>query len=203
MRLRRFWVGQSGAALAFTLDPLAKRPISAVARIAAATGPGGVVDREAAEAALGIRVQPLPKIPLAIDVERRFALGALGRDAWSARVSGGVSGTAKMANRPVALEAFGEAGMINFISPDLYAGVQGRAATPLFKAGRVSLDAGAGAWAATQDSYNITATRFDIGPSARFAVKPYPFTAQIDYRFRIVGNALPASGPTLTVAGEF
>ena len=195
--------GQSGAALSFTLDPLAKRPISAVARVAAATGPGGVVNREAAEAAIGLRLQPLPKIPLAIDVERRFALGALGRSAWSARLSGGTSITTKMANRAVTLEAYGEAGMINFKSPDLYAGLQGRAATPLFKTGRVSLDAGAGAWAATQDSYNETATRFDIGPSARFAIKPYPFTAQIDYRFRVFGNALPASGPALTVSGEF
>ena len=195
--------GQSGAAFAFTLDPLAKRPISAVARVAAATGPSGVVDRDTAEAALGIRLQPLPKIPLAIDVERRFALGELGRNAWSARISGGTSGSAKVLNRTVKLETYGEAGIINFKLPDLYAGMQARAATPLFSTGRVSVDAGAGAWAATQDSYNVTATRFDIGPSTRIAIKPWPFSAQIDYRFRMAGNALPASGPALTVSGEF
>ncbi len=195
--------GQSGAALAYTFDPLARRPISIVGRVVAATGPSGVVARETAEAALGIRVQPLPNVPLAIDVERRFALGDLARSAWSARVSGGIGGHTKAFNRSVTLETYGEAGMINFKLPDLYAGVQGRAATPLFTAGRVSIDAGVGAWAAAQDSYNVTATRFDIGPSSRIAVKPWPFSAQIDYRFRMAGNALPASGPALTVSGEF
>jgi len=195
--------GQSGAAVAYTLDPLARRRIAAFARVAAATGPNGTVDRETAEAALGIRLQPLPKVPVSIDVERRFALGAFGRNAWSARVSGGTSRSARAANKPVMLEAYGEAGMINFSSPDLYAGGQARAATPLYKSGRLSIDAGAGVWAAAQDNYNETATRFDIGPSTRIAIKPYAFTAQIDYRFRMLGNALPASGPALTVAGEF
>jgi len=196
--------GQSGAAVAYTIDPLARRPVSVVARIAAAAGPDGSIDREATEAAVGLRVQPIPGVPVAVDVERRIALGAIARNAWAARVSGGTSGMVTIANRPVNLEAFGEAGIVGFDSdPDLYAGGQGRGATPLFSLGRVSMDAGAGIWGGAQRGFGVTASRLDVGPSARFIVKPWSFSAQVDYRFQAAGNALPGTGPVLTVFGEF
>jgi len=34
-------------------------------------------------------------------------------------------------------------------------------------------------------------------------VDPWPFYAQVDWRARVAGNALPGTGPVLTVAGEF
>lgn len=196
--------GQSGAAVSYTIDPLARRPVSVVARIAAAAAPNGSIDREATEAALGLRVQPFPGVPVAIDVERRIALGAIARNAWAARLSGGTSGVVKVANRPVNLEAYGEAGIVGFkADPDYYAGGQGRGATPLFSLGRVSMDAGAGVWGGVQHGFGLTASRLDLGPSARFIVKPWTFSAQVDYRFQVLGNALPGTGPVLTVFGEF
>jgi hypothetical protein len=196
--------GQSGAAIAYTLNPLARRPVAVVARIAAAAGPNGSIDRETTEAALGLRVQPFPNLPVALDVERRIALGTFSRNAWSARVSGGTAKTTRLANRPLTLEAYGEAGVVGFnAAPDLYAGGQARGSTPLFTLGRVELDAGTGVWGGVQRSFGDTASRLDLGPSARFRVKPWPFTAQVDYRFRAAGNALPGSGPVLVVSGEF
>jgi hypothetical protein len=196
--------GQSGAAVAYMLDPLARRPISLVGRVAAAAGPDGGLDRESAEAALGVRVQPLVGVPIAVDVERRFALGIYSRNAWAARVSGGAAHGTRLMNRKINLEAYGEAGLVGFnASPDLYAGGQARGATPLFMLGKVELDAGAGAWGGVQRSFGTTASRLDLGPSARFRVTPFPFTAQVDYRVRTAGNALPGTGPVLTVAGQF
>lgn len=194
---------QTGAAFTYTFDPLAKRPFSAFARIAAAGGPDGSIDNDTAEAAVGLRVQPLADIPVAFDVERRIALGYYGRDAWAARVSGGTATAISTFGRTINLEAYGEAGVVDFSAFDLYGGVQGRAATPLFSTGRMSIDAGVGMWAAAQRSFGDTVSRFDAGPSVRLGMRPWAFSAQVDYRVRAAGNARPTSGPALTIAGQF
>jgi hypothetical protein len=195
--------GQAGAAVAFTIDPLARRPIALAARIASAAGPDGALDPETAEAALGVRVRPFPKVPLAVDVERRFALGAFARNAWAARVSGGAGARTRLAGQPFLWDGYGEAGVVGEKRWDVYAGGQARGAFPLMSVGNLSLDAGAGLWAAGQRTVDGSAGRVDLGPSARIAMRPWPFSAQIDYRIRAVGNAEPDTGLALTVAGNF
>lgn len=196
--------GQAGAAVAYTLDPLARRPVSVVGRIVAAAGPDGALDNETGEAALGLRVKPLAGVPVALDVERRFALGALSRNAWAARLSGGDRAEVALGGRGAILDGYGEGGVVEGRGTlDLYAGGQLRAGLPLFELGRVTLDAGAGAWGAAQRSGGVTASRLDLGPSVRLAVRPWPFAAQVDWRGRVAGNARPGSGPALTVSGQF
>lgn len=196
--------GQAGAAVGYTFNPLSGSRISAIGRITAAAGRNGGLDGETTEAALGLRWQPLRSVPVAVDVERRFALGVYSRNAWAARISGGDTHDVKLAGKRLRLEGYGEAGVVGFEEePAIYAGGQVRGATPVATFGQVAVDAGAGAWGATQRDYGITASRFDLGPSAQFQVKPWPFRAQVDYRFRAAGNALPGSGPVITVAGEF
>ncbi len=195
--------GQAGAAVSFTLDPLARRPVSIVARMASAAGPDGVLDPATAEAALGLRWQPLPGIPLALDAERRIALGAFARSAWAARVSGGSGGRARIGTVPLLWDAYGEAGLVGEKRLDLYGGAQARGAVPLFALGNVSLDAGAGLWAAGQRTGELATGRLDFGPSARIALKQWPFSAQVDYRVKAAGNAEPGTGLALTVAGSF
>lgn len=194
---------QSGAAVVYTFDPLARRPLSAFGRITGAADPGGSIDGRTAEAAVGLRVQPLAGIPVAVDVERRIALGYWGRNAWAARVSGGTSTNTRIARFPATIETYAEGGVVGIDTADLYGGLQGRIATPLIKARRISLDVGGGAWAAAQRSFGFTTSRVDLGPSMRLRMLPYPFFAQVDYRVRTAGNALPGSGLALTVAGEF
>ena len=197
--------GQLGAAVAWRVNPLGKQRISLFGRYTVAGSPDGGIDNETGEAALGVRYEPSRKVPVAIDVERRIALGLFSRNAWAARVSGGGQGDVPAFGRKVGVEGFGEAGVVEgFTStPDVYAGAQTRGALPLFQLGRTRFDAGAGAWGAVQRSYGLTASRLDLGPSARIRVEPFPFYAQVDYRARVAGNALPGSGPVLTVAGEF
>jgi hypothetical protein len=197
--------GQMGAAVAWRVNPLGRQRISIVGRYTVAGTPEGGIDSETGEAALGLRYEPSRKVPVAIDVERRFALGLFARDAWAARVSGGAQGKVPVLGRKVDLEGFGEAGVVEGFTrtPDAYAGAQTRGAVPLVLVGRTRFDAGGGAWGAYQRSYGVSASRLDLGPSARIRVEPWPFHLQVDYRARVAGNALPGSGPVLTVAGEF
>lgn len=196
--------GQAGAAVGYTLNPLSNSRVSVIGRITAAAGQNGGLDSETTEGALGLRVQPWRSVPVALDVERRFALGTYSRNAWAARISGGTAQTLKVAGKPLKLEGYGEAGVIGFeAEPAFYGGAQARGATPITRFGNVDIDAGAGAWGGAQRDYGVTASRLDLGPSAQFHMKPWPFRAQVDYRFRVAGNALPGSGPVITVAGEF
>ena len=197
--------GQMGAAVGWRVNPLGKQRLSIIARYTAAAAPEGGIDSETGEAALGLRWEPSRKVPVAIDVERRIAMGLFSRNAWAARVSGGGQGEVPALGRRMTVEGFGEAGVVEGFTrtPDLYAGAQLRGAVPLFQLGRTKFDAGAGGWGAVQRSFGATASRLDLGPSVRIRVAPWPFYAQLDYRARVAGNALPGSGPVLTVAGEF
>ncbi len=195
--------GQAGVAVGYAVDPLSPTRVSVIGRLTAAAGLNGAMDRETTEAALGLRVQPFAKLPLAVDVERRFALGLYSRNAWAARLSGGTAQDFRFGPRKVSVEAYGEAGAIGLRQTALYAGAQARAGTPLMTLGRVAVDGGAGLWTAIQHDYGQTVSRIDLGPSAQFRVKPWPFRAQVDYRVQASGNAQPGTGPVITVSGEF
>ncbi len=195
--------GQAGVAAGYVLNPLAATRLSVVGRVSAASRANGGLDQETAEAALGLRLQPFRNVPLAIDAERRFALGLVARNGWAARLSGGGSAEAGLAGRPFRIDGYGEAGVIGFRQTALYAGGQLRAGTPLLSLGQVTIDGGAGLWGAAQRDYGRTVSRLDVGPSAQFRIQPWPFRAQVDYRLRAAGNALPKSGPVITVSGEF
>ena len=142
-------------------------------------------------------------VPMALDLERRFALGALARNAWAARISGGASGRLRVGPRPLLWDGWGEAGIVGAREADVHAGGQVRAGVPVLALGRVSLDAGAGVWAAGQRTGETAVGRLDIGPSARFSDPSFPFQAQIDWRVRALGRAEPGTGLALTVSGNF
>lgn len=195
--------GQAGVAAGYTLNPLADARVSVIGRATAASKSNGALDNETAEAALGLRLQPFRGVPFAIDAERRFALGWVARNGWAARISGGTTEDVRLGGRVVRVEAYGEAGAIGFKDTAIYAGGQMRGGTPVLTLGKIAMDGGAGVWGATQKDYGRTVSRLDVGPSAQFRIEPWPFRAQVDYRFRTAGKALPDSGPVITVSGEF
>jgi hypothetical protein len=195
--------GQAGVAVAYTFDPLARRPVSAFARMVSAAAPDGTLDPDTAEAAIGLRWRPFPKAPLALDAERRFAIGIFARDAWAARVSGGGGGRTQLGPVPLLWDAYGEAGVVGEKRADFYAGGQARGGVPLLALGNLSLDAGAGLWAAGQRSGDVSTGRLDLGPSIRMGMSPSPFSAQLDYRVKAAGDAEPGTGLALTVSGNF
>jgi hypothetical protein len=62
------------------------------------------------------------------------------------------------------------------------------------------LSVGGGAWGAVQPGVS----RIDIGPRASLRLPGLQGARLVaDWRFRIHGNAAPASGPSLTLAADF
>lgn len=194
---------QAGAAIGYVLDPLADTRVSVIGRITSAMGDRGSLERDTAEAAIGLRVQPSRDLPLAIDIERRIALGTYARNAWAARISGGTEQNIRAIGRQWRWQGYGEAGVVGLKNSSWYAGGQTVLATPMVDLGRVSVETGGGVWGATQRDFGMTVSRLDFGPSAQFRIQPWAFYTQLDYRVKAAGNARPGSGAVITVGGEF
>lgn len=193
---------QTGAAIGYTFNPLDRRRVMLFGRLSTGADATGALDPDTSEAALGVRVDPFPRVPVHAAVERRFALGLFAVDGWAARLAGGTQGIAKLGRLPVHWDVYGEGGLVDFQDPMAYAGLQARGVTPLFSAGRVHVDAGAGFWGAGQEGFT-TSHRIDLGPTVRLRIDRLPLGVQMDYRVKVVGNAEPSSGLALTLIGDF
>ena len=182
--------GQSGASLAYTIDPLARRPLAIVARLNAATDPAS------RQAAAGLQWHV--RTGISISAERLIAIGREARNDWTMRIAAG----AQRRRGPARYSAYGEAGILG--NGDIYAGAQTRAAVAIARVGRIAIDAGPGGWASLQTG-GTAIHRVDIGPSiaARIELGRASFDLAADWRFRIAGNAAPRSGPALTLSTRF
>lgn len=190
--------GQSGASLAWTPMPLARRPLYAVARITAANA-GGLrfdgFDNGTAQAAAGVRWQVVPQ--LSLSAERLFAVGRDGRAAWTLRAAGGVARHIG----PLVADAYAEGGVLGIRHRDLFAGAQARVVFPLTFA-RLRFEPGGGLWSGIQHT-GTSVERVDLGPTLAIAADDWHLRAAVDYRFRVAGNAAPGSGPAVTVSSAF
>jgi hypothetical protein len=179
--------GQSGAGIAFTPDPLASRPFAITARGSIAHGDGG----RSAFAAVGVQWHPFTGVTIA--GERLIAVGRAAPNDWTVRVA---AGTDRTIGRWRAT-AYGEAGIVGRTT---YGAIQGRTAA-VFHLAHVEIDPGAGLWSSIQRSGAATVDRVDVGPGV--VARAGPFAAEVDYRFRVAGNAAPGSGPVLTLSAAF
>lgn len=156
------------------------------------------------ELALGFGTRPVRKVPLRLLAEARLYDSSQS----SMRVRPVVTVITELPwqSLPAGFraEAYGQAG---------YAG--GKGATAFFDAqalvdraignalgGRREVRMGAGVWAGGQTG----AVRLDLGPRVSFPVdlgEEVPSRIALDWRFRVAGNARPASGPALTIASSF
>lgn len=143
-----------------------------------------------AEAAAGLDWKPLRRWPLHLLAERRQTLGDEGRSAMSITAYGGVS---NVKAGPFRIDAYGQGGVVGARSRDLFA--DGAAKISLLAG---PLKAGAGIWAAAQPGVS----RVDVGPQASIRL-PANVTLAADWRFKVAGDATPASGPTLTLSTDF
>ena len=124
----------------------------------------------------------------AVDRDR---LGA--SNAWTARIAAGAERTYGL----LRATAYGEGGIVGHAT---YGAIQGRAAA-ILQLGHVELDPGVGAWSSIQRDRGVTLDRIDIGPGV--VARAGRFAAEVDYRFRVAGDAAPGSGPVLTVSAAF
>lgn len=175
---------QAGARLTYNIDH----------RLAATLRSSSEVGRRGGEIAAGVRVQPLGNIPLWLNAERRMALGKLGggRNAFAIFLEGGVY------DRPLAwrfnLDAYLQAGVVGFHRRDKFVDGALTLTRPVYR----NLSAGLGLWGGAQPGVY----RVDTGPRLTYRVRGN-IKAHLDYRHKLSGNALPGSGPVLTLAADF
>lgn len=151
-----------------------------------------------AEASLGIDLHPFPKAPFRLSIERRQRLDAAGRNAWSAYMAGGFY----RGGRPngIEIDGYAQAGIVGTQRRDGFVDGALRIGYRLPPT-RAAIVLGAGVWAAAQPGVS----RVDIGPRAvvRLALEGHTFSAALDGRIRLAGNARPGSGAALTLASDF
>lgn len=147
-----------------------------------------------AEIAGGVRWIPLRSIPVAITAERRQSLSPHG----GGRSDFALFAEAGLYRRPMPwqfeLDAYAQAGIVGLTERDLFADGAIAFTRPIY--GRFS--AGFGTWG----GYQPGLYRLDAGPRVSVRVRDN-IRAHVDWRQRIVGNAEPTSGPTLTLAADF
>src|SRR3546814_9610986 len=87
---------------------------------------------DAAQAVIGLELQPLRRLPLSLAVDRYVALGGKARDAWSLRLSGGLD---DLPLKPSLRASFyGQAGVIGVHTRDGYVEGWAKMQKPLVKA---------------------------------------------------------------------
>ncbi len=194
--------GQAGSTLAYTINPLAKQPVSLVGRLSVASVGRAFrstqYDPGTQQYALGVAWRPLPWAQLS--AERLIAGGYLARNAFAVRAAAGGGG----AWGPVDWRAYGETGVIGPARPDYYAGGLARAGWRLPSWSRFHWSVGAGTWGSV-DAGAFTAWRLDAGPSlaADFTLGRQTLELSADWRFRVAGNTLPGSGPAVTLVTRY
>ncbi len=206
-----FWRGESGGASAMSgsqlggsqagvridhaIGRIAGGATSAYARASAAMAPP-----YAAEAALGLAWRPARTLPVTLAVERRQRVSAGGRSAFAAYAAGGIDPTDIGAG--LTLEGYGQAGIVGFADPDAFVDGKLSVTRRLTERGaRRDIAIGASLSGGAQPG----ASRLDIGPEVQLRLPLGKERARLsaEWRERIAGDALPASGPTVTLIGEF
>lgn len=194
--LPTYGAAQAGGVLRYNLAPGSGfRPTVFALAYGALNGSG---EREVG---LGLSARPVPGLPLRVMAGGRLSHFTTGADHLRPAV------TLVTELYPFALPA-GARG--EFYAQGGYVG--GASATPfvdsqlllnrrLARLGPLALEAGGGVWGGAQKGAN----RLDLGPGASLRLSDGHLGGRLsfDWRFRVSGNALPDSGPVLTMAAGF
>jgi hypothetical protein len=175
---------QAGARLFYNVTP----------SIAAVLRSSSEVNRRGGELAAGVRVQPLRSLPVWVTAERRFQLGKYGggRDAFALFAETGFYGRSMPFD--FNLDAYAQGGVVGLSSRDLFFDGAATFTRPVYR----QFSAGFGVWGGVQPGLY----RVDAGPRISMQVRRN-VRVHFDYRQRLSGNALPGSGPVVTLAGDF
>lgn len=147
-----------------------------------------------AEVAAGLRWSPLRSVPVALTVERRQSISPHGggRSDFALFAEGGVY------KRPMPwrfqLDAYVQAGIVGLTRRDMFVDGAFAFTRPVYK----NFSAGFGMWG----GYQPGLYRLDAGPRVSMRVRDN-ISVHADWRQRVAGNALPSSGPALTLSADF
>jgi len=153
------------------------------------------------EVAFGFSLRPIAALPVVIAAEARINMQP---GATRARPAAFAYTELPPLALPLGVraEVYGQAGYVGGNFASAFADGQLRVDRRLLASGRSDLRIGAGGWAGAQRG----ASRVDVGPTATIGL-PIGGTASarlaLDWRFRVAGNAVPASGPAMTLSAGF
>ena len=163
-------------------------------QIAATLRSSSDVGRRGGEVAAGVRIQPLAGIPVWIDAERRQRVGRYGggRSAFALFFEGGVYDRSMPLH--FLLDAYLQGGVVGLRKRERFIDGGLTVTRPVYK----QFSAGLGVWGGAQPGVY----RVDAGPRVTMRVRNN-LRVHVDWRQRLAGNALPGSGPAITLPGDF
>lgn len=186
---------QAGAVLRYRLDPASRYAPEMHLRATRALQGSRETD-----VALGASGRPISSLPVRLAAEARVSETVNGTELRGAAYA--VTQLAPV-DLPAGLsaEAYFQGGYVSgdFATP--FVDGQARIVRELARTDNFRLTAGGGAWGGAQKD----ARRLDVGPSAGISFRLGEAQGRVaaDYRFRVAGNAEPASGPALTLTAGF
>lgn len=151
------------------------------------------------EAGIGFAARPIKRVPVEFIVERRVALDRGGRNAFAVIAAGGLDD--KPVIRAVKMSGYAQTGIVGFGHKDRFIDGALRIEQPLRDDNRTGLRIGGGLWGAAQPDV----ARLDAGPilALKQGVGSVNLRISAEYRWRIAGQARPASGPALSIGTDF
>ena len=191
-----YGASQLGAVLRYRIAPdSAHRPAAYLRATAALNGSG---EREAA---LGLTLRPISRLPLSLQGEARFTSTPGGQ---MVRPAAFVVTELPPFALPLGLrgETYGQAGYVGGKFATGFADGQLRLDRRLVRLGKADLRLGGGVWGGIQKG----ASRLDAGPSLTIGQPlggPASMRLAADWRFRVAGKAAPGSGPAVTLSAGF
>lgn len=150
--------------------------------------------------AAGMSLRPLSRVPLRAAAELRAT-----QDASRTRLRPSAYVVTELA--PIKLpkgfraEAYAQAGVVGGPGATAFVDGQLRVDRPVASLAGMELRGGGGLWGGAQDG----AERVDVGPGLTLGMPLGRSSARLsaDWRFRIAGQAAPASGPAITLSAGF
>ncbi len=190
-----YGASQVGAVLAYRVAPS-----SALSPAVYVRGSRALIEDGESEVAAGLRVRPAQNIPIDLHVEARVTDRPAGTEIRPAVfATAGFYDVALAAG--VRARGYAQAGYVHGEFATAFADGKFIAERTLARHNAGAIHFGAGAWGGAQEG----ASRLDIGPSISSDLKLGQGGArlELDYRFRIAGNAEPANGAVLTLSTGF
>lgn len=152
------------------------------------------------DAALGLGVRPIARLPVRIQAEVRATHSA---EQTQVRPAAILVTEFQPAELPLEsrLEAYAQTGWVGGDFPTAFVDGQVRIDREIVNLGVAKVRLGAGAWGGAQKF----AARLDMGPGVTVDLREagVPARLSVDYRFRAVGNARPGDGVAVTVSTGF
>jgi len=191
-----YGASQSGAVLRYQFDPNDRRRTAGYLRTVSALG----AIRENTMA-LGLQARPVPGIPVVVAAEGRLMEQA-GRYHFQPAAFAYTQLPPTELPGKFRAESYLQAGVVGGRCATPFVDGQLRVDRTLLRLGNIDARIGGGVWAGAQRG----AGRLDTGPTAAISMplgrKMFGRVA-VDWRFRVAGDAVPESGPALTLSAGF